>query len=125
MKFYYIFWFILACSLSITAINTIGVFDTDYATMPEGATYEISDINGSLNNTMPQDDVSLAVTGFFSLLGFLKDLAVNTFYIYGALITIFQVPPALAVILQAIVAISWAMFIMQVISRWTIGGSGE
>jgi len=122
MKFYYIFWFLVACSLAISFTNAIGVFDTDYMTAPEGSTYTLSDVNGTLNNTMPQDDVSMSIGGFFAMVGFVKDLAVNSFYIYGAMIDIFRVPWQIAVILQTIVAISWAVFIMQIISRFAWGG---
>ena len=122
MKFYYIFWFLVACSLAISFTNAIGVFDTDYMTAPEGSTYTLTNVSGSLNNTMPQDDVSMAIGGFFAMVGFVKDLAVNSFLIYDTMVDIFMVPEPIAMILQTIVAISWAVFIMQIISRFAWGG---
>jgi len=82
----------------------------------------MSDVNGTFGNGTPQDDVSLSVTGFFVALGFVKDLAYNSFIVYDALIDIWGVPEALATVLQAIVAISWAVFFVQLISRFPWGG---
>jgi hypothetical protein len=122
MKFYYIFWVILAMSLAIGFTNSMGFTGTDYMTQPENSAYEMSDVNGTFGNGTPQDDVSLSVTGFFVALGFVKDLAYNSFIVYDALIDIWGVPEALATVLQAIVAISWAVFFVQLISRFPWGG---
>ena len=67
--------------------------------------------------------ISLSVTGFFVALGFIKDLAYNTFIVYDSLVNMWGMPESLAAILQAIVAISWAVFFIQIISRFPWGGT--
>lgn len=124
MKFYpYIFWVVLGCSLATGFINSLEFTDTPLMTAPEGSTYTLSDINGTFENGTPQDDVSLSVTGFFVALGFIKDLAYNTFVVYDSLVNMWGMPESLAAILQAIVAISWAVFFIQIISRFPWGGT--
>ena len=124
MKFYpYIFWLLIACSLAISFTNNIGIFDVDYMTAPEGSTYELSDVNGTVNTSTVQDDVSLSVTGFGTMLFFLKDLAYNAINIYPTMVDIFHIPWQIAVILETIIAVSWAVFFMQILGRFSWGGT--
>jgi hypothetical protein len=123
MRFYDIFWVCLAASLSIGFINSVGIFDTNYMTAPEGATYQLSDVNGTLTNTTPMDDVMLSVGMFWQALAFIKDLALNTVLVFPALVDIWGVPAPIAVILQTIVAVSWLYFLIQILMRLPLGGT--
>jgi hypothetical protein len=123
MRFYDIFWLCLAASLSLGFINSIGLFDTQYMTAPVGATYELSDVNGTLTNSTPVDDVMLYVGFIWQALAFLKDMAINTFAVYQPLVDVWGVPWQLAVVLQTIVAVSWLYFLIQVLMRFGFGGT--
>ena len=125
MKFYpYIFWLLIACSLAISFTNNIGIFDVDYMTAPEGSTYELTDFNGTADsNTTPMDDVSLSVTGFFTMLSFLKDLAWNAINLYPTMRDIFHIPWQISIILETVIAVSWAVFFMQILGRFTWSGT--
>lgn len=92
-------------------------------TAPAGATYTLSDVNGTVTNTTPMDDVMLSVGLFWQALAFLKDLALNTIFVFPALVNIWGVPTPIAVILQTIVALSWLYFLIQVIMRLPLGGT--
>lgn len=123
MRFYDIFWVCIAASLSIGFINSVGIFDTNYMTAPTNAVFEISDVNGTLTNSTPVDDVMMSVGFFWQALMFLKDMAINTFAVYWPLVDIWGVPAPLAAILQTIVAISWIYFLIQVLMRLPLGGT--
>jgi hypothetical protein len=123
MRFYDIFWVCIAASLAIGFVNSIGIFDTEYMTAPQNAVFEISDVNGTLTNSTPIDDVMMFVGFFWQALTFLKDMAINTFAVYWPLVNIWGVPAPLAAILQTIVAISWIYFLIQVLMRFGFGGT--
>jgi len=123
MRFYDIFWVCLAASLAIGFINSVGIFDTNYMTAPAGATYTLSDVNGTVTNTTPMDDVMLSVGMFWQALAFIKDLAMNTIFVFPALVNIWGVPAPIAVILQTIVAVSWLYFLIQILMRLPLGGT--
>lgn len=122
MKITYIFWLLLSASLAIQLINTTAVFSTDYMVTPEGSTYDLTDVNSSFDTSTPQDDVSLSVTGYATGLGLMKDFFYNMFIVYGNMVNIWGVPPAVAAFLQAIIAVSWAFFFMQILMRFPWGG---
>ena len=122
MKFSYVLWLMICMNLSIGLINSVGVFDTEYMTVPENSSYELTDFDGTLAQN-PQDSAFMAVTGPIAGLGMLKDLVVNCFYVYEPLVTIWKAPAAIAAMLQTIVAVSWVLFFIQIITRYSWGGT--
>lgn len=122
MKFTYIIWLMVCMNLSIGLINSVGIYSTDYMTVPENSSYELTDFEGTLAQN-PQDSAFMAVTGPLTGFGMLKDLVLGCFYVYEPLVTIWRAPPALAAILQTIVAVSWVLFFIQIITRQSWGGT--
>ena len=92
-------------------------------TAPAGATYELSDANGTLTNSTPIDDVMLSAGVVWQAVMFLKDMAINTFVVFDPLVNVWGVPWQLAAILQTIVAVSWLYFLIQVLMRFGFGGT--
>lgn len=111
----------LSMNLAIGLINGLGIFTTDYMTVPADSSFELTDFQDSAGNST-MDESYLSVTGPLSGLGMLKDLAVGCFNVYTPLTTIWRAPAEIAAILQAIVAVSWAMFFIQLIMRQSWGG---
>lgn len=121
MKFHHIIWIMLSMNLAIGLINGLGIFTTDYMTVPADSSFELTDFQDSAGNST-MDESYLSVTGPLSGLGMLKDLALGCFNVYTPLTTIWRAPAAIAAVLQAIVAVSWAMFFIQLIMRQSWGG---
>lgn len=121
MKFTYIIWIMICMNLGIGLINGMGIFDTNYMTVPENSSYTLDDFEGTLEQN-PQDSAFLAVTGPLTGLAMLKDIVIGCFYVYEPLVTIWRAPASIAMLLQVIVAVSWVLFFIQIISRFTWGG---
>lgn len=122
MKFTHIIWFMMCLSLGIGLINGMGVFSVDYMTVPEGSTWTISDVNNTVNNTNPVGDADLSLTSLYSGLVFLKDLALGVFFVYDDMVSIWHMPAALAAVIQTIISVSWILFFVQIITRYSWGG---
>lgn len=122
MKFTHIIWFMMCLSLGIGLINSMGIFSVDYMTVPEGSTWQLTDVNGTLNNANPISDGDLSLTSLSNGLGFLKDMVVGVFYVYGDMVSIWHMPAALATVLQTIIAVSWLLFFVQILTRFSWGG---
>lgn len=116
-----IVWVLMAAGMAISFVNGLAVFSTDYMTVPADATFEITDINGTLANTT-QDESSLTTTSIFAVLGIVKDIATNMFYVYGSMVHVWHIPTLIATILQVIVVMAWLMFFLQLIGRFPWGG---
>lgn len=121
MKFTNIIWFMIAINLSIGLVNSLGIFTTNYMTVPENSTWVITDVEGSLNQTLTSD-ADLSVTNPIAGFAMLKDMVAGCFYVYDPLVTIWRAPPAFAAIIQTIVAVSWVIFLIQILTRQSWGG---
>ena len=121
MKFWHIIWIMLSMNLAIGLINGLAIFPTEYMSVPADSSFELTDFEGSAGNST-MDESYLSVTGPLSGLGMLKDLAIGCFNVYTPLTTIFRAPPEIAAMCQAVVALSWAMFFIQLIMRQSWGG---
>ncbi len=108
-------------SLAIGLVNSLGIFSTNYMTIPEDSTFDLTDFESTGGN-QTTDESYLSNTGPLSGFSMLKDLAVGCFYVYDPLVTIWRAPAAIAALLQTIVAVSWAMFFIQLIMRQSWGG---
>lgn len=108
-------------NLAIGLINGFGIFQTNYMTIPEDSTYDLTDFESTGDN-QTLDESYLSTTGPLSGLGMLKDLVVGCFYVYDPLVTIWRAPSAIAAALQTIVAVSWSVFFIQLIMRQSWGG---
>lgn len=117
-----IFRIIVAINLGTGFIAGCGIFDVDYVQPDnENLMYNLSDVSESSESSTTTggalDYYTTIVSWLFAGLNFLKDFAFGSVLVYFWLTGTLHAPELLAALLQTIVAVSWFIFLAQILTR--------